>query len=92
MYSKSFLDEEHEVVAKMVLAPKPSSCRLYLMQVWKHASKPGSTHTHTENGEQTDDRNVLWCEVCEHTTYPYLLHGTIASMSPHMHGVQPPSF
>ena len=38
-----------------------------------------------------EDKNVLWCEVCEHTTYPYILHGTIASMSPHMIGVQPPS-
>ena len=50
-----------------------------------------AAHTHTENGEQTDNRNVLWCEVCEYTAYPNLLHGTIASMSPHMIGVQPPS-
>ena len=38
-----------------------------------------------------DDRNVSWCEVREHTTYPYLLCGTIASLSPLMFGVQPPS-
>ena len=30
-------------------------------------------------------------EVCEYTASPYILHGTIASMSPHMIGVQPPS-
>ena len=37
------------------------------------------------------NRDVSWCEVCEHTASPYILHGTIASMSPHMIGVQPPS-
>ena len=37
-----------------------------------------------------DDRDVLYCQVCEHTASPHILHGTTASMSPHMIGVQPP--
>ena len=38
-----------------------------------------------------DDRDVSYCEVCKHTASPHRLHGTVASMSPHMISVQPPS-
>ena len=38
-----------------------------------------------------DDRDVSYCEVCKHTASPHRLHGTVASMRPHMISVQPPS-
>jgi hypothetical protein len=53
-----------------------------LLGPWPHFCHTGG-YTHMQR---------VRSEVREHTAFPYLVSGTIASMSPHMIGVQPPSF